>query len=53
MYTSPPVTGFIILSVVGILMLATVPLVALTLYGEPVIAQPAADPNGAQPANAG
>lgn len=53
MYTSPPVTGFIILSVIGILMLATVPLVALTLYGEPEITQPAADPNGDQPANPG
>lgn len=45
MYTTPPVTGFMVLSIVCILMLATIPLVGFTVYGEPDIAQPPADSN--------
>ena len=36
MYTTPPVTGFVILSVIGILLLLLVPVAGLTVYGQPL-----------------
>ena len=36
MYTTPPVTGFVILSVIGILLLLLVPVAGLTIYGQPL-----------------
>lgn len=36
MYTTPPTAAFIVLSVVGILLIATIPLVALTIYRAPL-----------------
>lgn len=53
MYTTPPVTGFVVLSVVSILMLATIPVVALTVYGEPEISAPPADTNAGDAAKPG
>ena len=46
MYTNPPATGFIVLSVFGILMLATIPVIALTLYDESAVTSPHADAVG-------
>lgn len=36
MYTTPPVTGFMILSIIGILLLLLIPIAGLTLYGQPL-----------------
>lgn len=36
MRTDPPVTGFIVLSVFGILLLAIVFAAALSIYGQPL-----------------
>ena len=52
MYTSPPITGFVILSIIGILMLATIPVVALTLYDRTEITSPQADAVGDAKINA-
>lgn len=52
MYTSPPTTGFIILSVIGILTIATIPIFAVTLYDRTEITSPQADPVGDAKINA-
>jgi hypothetical protein len=52
MYTTPPITGFIVLSVIGILMLATIPVVALTLYDRTEITSHQADTVGDAKINA-
>ena len=52
MYTNPPATGFIVLSVFGVLMLATIPVIALTLYDESAVTSPHADAVGDAKLNA-
>ena len=46
MYTTPPVTGLIVLSVIGILMIATIPVVGFSLYGQTEVTSPPADTVG-------
>jgi hypothetical protein len=46
MITSAPRTAFIVLSVVSILLIATIPIVGLTLYDDTEITQPHADAVG-------
>jgi hypothetical protein len=52
MYTSPPATGYIILSVIGILMLAIIPVVGLTMYDRTPVMSPKADTVGDAKINA-
>jgi hypothetical protein len=52
MYTSPPAAGYIILSVIGILMLAIIPVVALTMYDRTPVMSPQADTVGDAKINA-
>jgi hypothetical protein len=52
MYTSPPAAGYIILSVIGILMLAIIPVVGLTLYDRTPVMSPKADTVGDAKINA-
>jgi hypothetical protein len=46
MYTHPPTTAFIILSIVGILILASIPIIGFALYQQPEVTSPQADTVG-------
>jgi hypothetical protein len=46
MYTSPPARAYIILSVIGILMIAILPIIGLALYERTEITSPRADTVG-------
>lgn len=52
MYTSPPANAYIILSIIGILMIATLPIVGLSLYDRTEIVSPHADTVGDAKINA-
>ena len=52
MYSAPPTTGFIILSAICILLLATIPVVALTIYDRTEVTSPQADTVGDAKINA-
>lgn len=46
MYTTPPTTGFIVLSIIGILLIATIPFVGFALYGNSEVYSPPVDSVG-------
>jgi len=46
MYTTPPTTGFIVLSVIGILLIATIPVLGFALYRESEVFSPPVDSVG-------
>lgn len=52
MYTTAPANAFIILSVIGILLIATIPIVGLTHYDRTEITSPQADTVGDAKINA-
>jgi hypothetical protein len=52
MYTSPPAAAYIILSVIGILILAIIPIVGLTMYDRTPVMSPHADTVGDAKINA-
>ena len=53
MYTTPPITGFIVLSVIGILLLATtIPLLAFGVYDRTGVTTVQADTAGDAKINA-
>lgn len=44
MYTTPPVAAFIVLSIVGMLIIASAPLAALSVWTKAEVTSPKADP---------
>lgn len=46
MYTTPPVTAFIVLSIVGMLIIGLAPVAVLSVYQKAEVTSPKADPVG-------
>lgn len=52
MYTTPPVAAFIVLSIVGMLVIALAPVAVLSVYQKAEVTAPKADPVGDAKINA-